>query len=168
MAYQERIKNAILDMKDRSGSSLQKIKAALNASEEQYRFINSALKKGVASGLFIKNGGKYKVSAAAKKPKKPKKKKAKKKKVKKTPAKKGKKKKKEGPKVKRALSAYMFFAKHERPGLKEKNPELSFGELGRALGAAWSTADASTKKKYEAMAAKDKLRAEKERAALGL
>ena len=90
-------------MKERAGSSLQGIKKALNATPAQYRFINAALKAGVKSGFFVKNKGKFKLSAAAKKPpakkkkkkakKKPKAKKAKKDKKKKSTKKKDKKKK---------------------------------------------------------------------------
>lgn len=78
MAYQVKVKDAILKLKERSGSSLYAIKKALKAKPAQFRFINAALAKGVASGFFVKNGGKYKLSAAAKKPPaKPKKKKKK-------------------------------------------------------------------------------------------
>ena len=40
----------------------------MNATPAQYRYINAALKAGVKSGFFVKNKGKYKLSAAAKKP----------------------------------------------------------------------------------------------------
>ena len=81
-------------LKERSGSSLPAIKKFLGASPAQYRFINAALRSGVSSGFFVKNKGKYKLSAEAKKgPKNKKKKPAKK-------AKKGKKKKSKGKKKK--------------------------------------------------------------------
>ena len=52
----------IVTLKERSGSSLQAIKKSLDAESKQWRFINTALRNGVASGVFIKKGGKYKVS----------------------------------------------------------------------------------------------------------
>ena len=70
-------------LKERSGSSLPAIKKFLGASPAQYRFINAALRSGVSSGFFVKNKGKYKLSAEAKKGPKKKKKKKKKKKSKK-------------------------------------------------------------------------------------
>ena len=82
--YRDQIKACILALKERSGSSLPAIKKFLGASPAQYRFINAALRSGVASGFFVKNKGKYKLSAEAKKgPKKKKKKKKKKRKKKK-------------------------------------------------------------------------------------
>ena len=80
--YAQKIAAAITGMKDRKGSSLHAIKASLGANASQFRFINSALKKGVAAGTFSKNGGRYKVvkKAAAPKKKGAKKKKAPKKK----------------------------------------------------------------------------------------
>merc|ERR1712166_470136 len=89
MAYKTKVTGAIASLKERSGSSLQAIKKALGAAPNQWRLINAALKSGTASGLYTKNGGKYKnVKQAA-----PKKKKAKKKKVVKKKKKKAKKKK---------------------------------------------------------------------------
>jgi len=77
MSYKTKVTGAIASLKERSGSSLQAIKKALGAAPNQWRFINAALKSGTASGLYTKNGGKYKnVKQAA-----PKKKKAKKKTV---------------------------------------------------------------------------------------
>ena len=66
-SYLEQIKACILALKERAGSSLPAIKKFLNATPSQYRFINAALKAGVASGYFVKNKGKYKLSAEAKK-----------------------------------------------------------------------------------------------------
>ena len=72
-------------LKSRTGSSLPAIKKALGCDQSQWRYVNAALRSGVADGTFVKNGGKFKVSKEAKKPpkkKKPKKKKKKKKKKK--------------------------------------------------------------------------------------
>merc|ERR1719291_934226 len=68
---------------------------------------------------------------------------------------------------KRNMSAYMFYANENRDRIKEENAGCSFGEVGKHLGAAWSKADGKTKAKFEAMAAKDKERYEKEKAAYG-
>ena len=100
----EQIKAVILSLKSRTGSSLPAIKKALGATQDQWRYINAALRKGVEAGFFVKNGGKYKLSAEAKKPpkkKKPKKKKAAKKKKPKKKAKKKKPKKKAKKKTKK-------------------------------------------------------------------
>lgn len=40
-------------------------------------------------------------------------------------------------KTKRTPSAYLFFAKETRVTIKEKNPELTFGEVSKAVGEAW-------------------------------
>merc|ERR1711865_1041843 len=48
-------------------------KKALGAEQPQWRFINAALKSGVAKGVFTKNGGKYKVVKVKAAPKKKKK-----------------------------------------------------------------------------------------------
>ena len=105
ISRREQIKAVILSLKSRTGSSLPAIKKALGATQDQWRYINAALKKGVEAGFFVKNGGKYKLSAEAKKApkkKKPKKKKAaKKKKPKKKAKKKTKKAKKKTKKTKK-------------------------------------------------------------------
>ena len=102
-----KVAGAIATLKNRGGSSLQAIKKALGAEKSTWRFINAALKSGVAKGTFTKNGGKYKVvkvKAAPKKKKKKvvKKKKPKKKKAKKKPKKKAKKKPKKKATKKKA------------------------------------------------------------------
>merc|ERR1712100_54690 len=73
----------------------------------------------------------------------------------------GKKAKKDGPK--KPLSAYMFFASERSPQLAKANPDVKFGELGKMLGAEWTKKSAADKKKYEDMAAKDKIRYNKEK-----
>ena len=73
MAYLEKVKKAIIASKERTGLSLPAIKKALKITDATKRFVNAALKSGVAKGVLVKNKGKYKVSAEAKKPaKKPK------------------------------------------------------------------------------------------------
>ncbi|KAF9228078.1 hypothetical protein BS17DRAFT_693032, partial [Gyrodon lividus] len=67
---------------------------------------------------------------------------------------------------KRALSAYMFFSQDWRERIKAENPDAGFGEVGKLLGAKWKELDEDEKKPYIEMAAKDKARAEEEKASL--
>jgi hypothetical protein len=69
---------------------------------------------------------------------------------------------KDGPK--RALSAYMFFSQDWRERIKAENPDAGFGEVGKLLGAKWKELDDDEKKPYIELAAKDKIRAEEEKA----
>lgn len=73
--------------------------------------------------------------------------------------------KREGPK--RGLSAFMIFSKEERPKVVEENPDIKFGDVGKVLGEKWRTLEPERKKKFEAEAAKDKERYEREKAAMG-
>lgn len=57
--------------------------------------------------------------------------------------------KKEAPKEKKPLSGYMLFAKEKRPEIIKKSPELTFGEVGKALGAAWKALSDAQKAKYK-------------------
>ena len=66
-------------------------------------------------------------------------------------------------KPKRAMSAYMFFVKENRKHIKTQHPEMTFAEVGKALGHAWKHCQPSHKERYEAMAQQDKIRAQKER-----
>ncbi len=75
MSYRELAKGAIAALKERGGSSLVAIKNYLKLEASKNRFLNAALAAGVKSGFFVKNKGKFKLSAAAKK--KPRKKKKK-------------------------------------------------------------------------------------------
>jgi hypothetical protein len=59
---------------------------------------------------------------------------------------------------KRALSAYMCFAKDQRGAILKKNPTFGVTDVAKALGAQWKTT--KDKSKYEAEAAKDKARYE--------
>ena len=78
--HTDKIKEALLQLKDRMGSSLPAIKKALRAKPTEFRFINAALRKGTESGFFIRNKGKWRLSPEAKAPPKKKKKVVKKKK----------------------------------------------------------------------------------------
>ncbi|KAF7297226.1 hypothetical protein MIND_00955700 [Mycena indigotica] len=66
---------------------------------------------------------------------------------------------------KRALSAYMFFSQDWRERIKTENPDASFGEVGKLLGAKWKELDDEEKQPYIEQAAKDKTRAEQEKEA---
>jgi hypothetical protein len=73
---------------------------------------------------------------------------------------------KKDPKApKRALSAYMFFSQDWRERIKAENPDAGFGEVGKLLGAKWKELDDEEKKPYIEQAAKDKTRAEEQKAA---
>ena len=97
----------------------------------------------------------------AKKPKSSKEKEPKSKKRKESPTKKKKKKDPNAPK--NAKSAFMFFSVAKRAGIKEANPDASFGDMGKLVGAAWKEVDDKTK--WEEMAAEDKQRYKKDMAA---
>lgn len=60
-----------------------------------------------------------------------------------------------GPK--KALSAYMFFSQAKRKEVKEENPDASFGEIGKMLGAAWKEVSDADKKPFEDQAKADKV-----------
>ncbi|GAA5979303.1 hypothetical protein JCM11641_001988 [Rhodosporidiobolus odoratus] len=66
---------------------------------------------------------------------------------------------------KRPLSAYMIFTQDERPKLKEEQPDVKFGEVGKILGARWKELDADEKKPWEEKAKVAKAKYEKEKAA---
>ena len=70
------------------------------------------------------------------------------------------------PAPKRGKSAYFFFMDDERPKQKEANPGASVAELAKLMGAEWNKIKGTAAaKKYEDLAAKDKTRYEKEKAA---
>ncbi|KAL4440420.1 hypothetical protein ABPG75_003421 [Micractinium tetrahymenae] len=66
---------------------------------------------------------------------------------------------------KRPLSAYMFFAADKRKELKESQPDLKLGEIGKATGEAWKGLSDKDKAPYQKKADADKARYEKEKAA---
>ncbi|KZM18271.1 DNA binding, bending [Ascochyta rabiei] len=77
----------------------------------------------------------------------------------------GKKKKKDPNAPKRGLSAYMFFANEQRDKVREDNPGIKFGEVGKMLGEKWKALTEKQRTPYEAKAAADKKRYEEEKAA---
>jgi len=63
---------------------------------------------------------------------------------------------------KRSLSAFFWFCNDERPKVKGVMPEATVGEVAKELGRRWADVSTSQKSKFEALAAKDKARYEKE------
>jgi len=77
----------------------------------------------------------------------------------------GGKKKKDPNAPKRGLSAYMFFANDQREKVREDNPGIKFGEVGKILGERWKALSEKQRVPYETKAATDKKRYEDEKAA---
>jgi len=77
--------------------------------------------------------------------------------------KKGTKKPKDPNAPKRNLTAYFFFAQEHRDAVKAKHPNLAVTEIAKKLGEQWGSV--KDKKHYNDLAAKDKARYEKEKAA---
>ena len=75
-----------------------------------------------------------------------------------------KKSKKDESKVKRPVSAFMYFSQEKRPELKKNNPSMGFGDLGKKLGEMWHALKDEEKKPFLQKAAKDKERYEAEKA----
>ncbi|KAG1680758.1 hypothetical protein FOA52_008091 [Chlamydomonas sp. UWO 241] len=104
---------------------------------------------------------KAKKGKAEKEEKAPKEKKTKKETAKEEKEEKGGKKKrakKDPNEPKRGLSAFMFFSTDQRAKIKEENPGIAFGEMGKALGEKWKALSDEGKVKYNEQAAKDKER----------
>jgi len=57
---------------------------------------------------------------------------------------------------KKSMTSYMLFANDMRPKLKTSQPELSFGEMSKALGVEWKKVKPEVKDHYEKLAAKGK------------
>ena len=51
--------------------------------------------------------------------------------------------------TKRAPGPYMVFCKEMRPKIVKENPGMAFGEVGKALGAAWGKLSDAQKAKYK-------------------
>ncbi|KAG0649934.1 Non-histone chromosomal 6 [Hyphodiscus hymeniophilus] len=77
---------------------------------------------------------------------------------------KGEKKKKDPNAPKRGLSAYMFFANEQRENVRDENPGITFGQVGKVLGERWKALNEKQRAPYEAKAAQDKKRYEDEKA----
>ncbi|KAL8837597.1 MAG: hypothetical protein Q9170_002474 [Blastenia crenularia] len=76
----------------------------------------------------------------------------------------GGKKKKDPNAPKRGLSAYMFFANDNRDNVREENPGITFGQVGKVLGEKWKALNTKQREPYEARAKADKARYEEEKA----
>lgn len=50
---------------------------------------------------------------------------------------------------KKAPGPYMVFCKEMRPKIVKENPSYTFGEVGKALGAAWGKLSDKEKAKYK-------------------
>ncbi|RWQ96501.1 high mobility group box domain-containing protein [Paecilomyces variotii] len=74
------------------------------------------------------------------------------------------KKKKDPNAPKRGLSAYMFFANEQRESVREQNPGISFGQVGKVLGERWKALSDEDRRPYEEKAQADKKRYEDEKA----
>ncbi|KAJ3253307.1 FACT complex subunit [Boothiomyces macroporosus] len=83
-----------------------------------------------------------------------------KKETKDAPKKRQKKEKKEGPK--RAMTSFLYFCRDYRGKIKEKNPGMSLGEIGKELGIQWKNVSAEEKQIYEDLANQDKERYQRE------
>lgn len=59
----------------------------------------------------------------------------------------------------------MFFANEQRENVREENPGVSFGEVGKLLGQRWKALSEKQRAPYEAKAAADKKRYEDEKQA---
>jgi len=57
---------------------------------------------------------------------------------------------------KKSMTSYMLFANDMRPKLKASQPDLSFGEVSKTLGAEWKKVKPEVKDHYEKLAAKGK------------
>ncbi|KAJ2553546.1 Non-histone chromosomal protein 6 [Coemansia sp. RSA 1933] len=65
---------------------------------------------------------------------------------------------------KRALSAYMFFSQANRASVQEANEGVSFGQIGKLLGAKWKEMSEKEKEPYTKKADNDKARYAKDKA----
>jgi len=63
---------------------------------------------------------------------------------------------------KRALSAFFWFCHDERPAVRSINPDYKVGDIAKELGRRWAEVSPDVKRKYEAMADRDKARYERE------
>mmetsp|Transcript_7094 Transcript_7094/g.16223 ORF Transcript_7094/g.16223 Transcript_7094/m.16223 type:complete len:145 (-) Transcript_7094:192-626(-) len=134
---------AITELSERGGSSLPALKKWLVANESldmeagpHKTALNKALKIGSEKGVFVKKGGSYKVAKVETKKKA-------------APKKAAGEKKPKSDKEKKPLTGYMKFVKAMRPTVLEEKPDLTFGEVGKELGARWKKLSDAQKTKYK-------------------
>lgn len=60
------------------------------------------------------------------------------------------------PKAPKSATSAYYYSKHHRMVLKQENAELSFGDLGKTVGAMWKAATPEEKKPFEELAAADR------------
>jgi hypothetical protein len=66
------------------------------------------------------------------------------------------------PPPKKPCSSYIYFSKKERIDIKEKNPEMSFGDIAKLISTRWKQISEKDKKKYIKIAEDDKIRYKKQ------
>ncbi|KAJ1553911.1 Non-histone chromosomal protein 6 [Nowakowskiella sp. JEL0078] len=64
--------------------------------------------------------------------------------------------KKDPNEPKKPLSFFMLFSSEQRAKIKEENPEFSFGEIGKEVGARWKALNDAEKKVYKDRELKEK------------
>ena len=50
---------------------------------------------------------------------------------------------------KKPLSGFMLFSKEHRPKVKEDNPDITFGQIGKKLGEMWRALSDKEKEEYK-------------------
>ena len=50
---------------------------------------------------------------------------------------------------KKPLTGFMLFSKEHRPKLKEEEPDLTFGQIGKRLGEMWRALSDEEKEEYK-------------------
>ena len=73
--------------------------------------------------------------------------------------------KKDANAPKKAMTAYFFYLQERRPELKKEKPDLGHLEIVAHMGAEWNKMSDADKAKYVQLAAEDRKRYERERAA---
>jgi len=172
--YRDMITEAIWeDKKWTKGTSRQAIAkfivANYNIEESVVRQkLRIALTKAKEDGILIQNKGCYKLSPEWKEDWKKKGVKTTTKPKRKSSKKGGKRRKKSTSRKrdknapKRGQSSYIIFARSIRDDVKRKHPDASFGDISKITGAKWAKVPESKRAKFEALAAEDKKRYEKE------
>jgi len=69
---------------------------------------------------------------------------------------------------KRALSGFFWFSQEERQKVRAANPDFGVGDIAKELGRRWAECPEDVKAKFEAMAANDRQRYDKEKIAYQL
>ena len=69
---------------------------------------------------------------------------------------------------KRALSGFFWFSNEERQKVRAANPDFGVGDIAKELGRRWAECPEDVKAKFEALAANDRQRYDKEKMAYQL